>query len=514
MVCGRFTEPCCGDDSLTYFDRPSLRCIRGGPGHDTGRAPVLHLMHPMSHRADAARRVPALHSVAGDRLGLAMDPYRVALFLLAVLTFSRIHQHFGFIAAFRPALLLVVFATGSAVLNPKSLNASSLLHTWYGRLIVGMGVFACISTPFGISLGAAALFIITDYSKTLVFACLVLVAMRGVRDLYTFAWAYVIATGVLVWMAIFLFRLSSAGSKTARLGNLYSWDANDLGVVLLVGLGFTLLTFQTSRRFGRIVSGVVLLGIGVTIARTGSRGALLGLVAAGIALLVMLKSVPLAKRVGFVAATATALVLFAPHGYWEQMKTIVSPTDDYNWSSTDGRKQIALRGLGYMLSYPVFGLGINNFGKAECFESEKALNHVYGTGIRCTAPHNSYVQAGAELGIPGLVLWMLLVFGGIRGMLVLRRRLPAAWSRGTMEERFLSLAPMYLAVSMVGFAVSSAFVSFAWLDPVYYLTAMMGGVWVVVSKQLPNQPQRPVGRVNSRPVARPQTHTLLQYRNM
>jgi O-antigen ligase len=338
--------------------------------------------------------------------------------------------------------------------------------------------------PFGISMGAAGLFIISDYSKTLIFGLLIILAIRSARDLYTFAWAYVAGTAVLCWMAIFLFNLSSMGSKAARLGRLYGWDANDVGVIMVIGLAMTLLTLQTSGRLGRIVSGGLLVAIGITVGRTGSRGAFLGVVAVGVALLFLLNSVSVLKRLALVGAAALALTLWAPPGYWDQMGTLVKPKEDYNWSATDGRKEVAMRGAKYMLAYPFFGLGINNFSKAECFESDKARNHIAGTGIRCTAPHNSYVQAGAELGIPGLVLWLMLLFGGVVGMLRLRRKLPAAWARGSPEERFLYLAPMYLAVAMLGFAVSATFVSFAWLDPVYYLGAMMAGLWVVARRRL------------------------------
>jgi hypothetical protein len=39
-----------------------------------------------------------------------------------------------------------------------------------------------------------------------------------------------------------------------------------------------------------------------------------------------------------------------------------------------------------MLSHPLFGLGINNFWRAECFESDKARTH---------RGHRDQVQRGA-----------------------------------------------------------------------------------------------------------------------
>jgi hypothetical protein len=89
------------------------------------------------------------------------------------------------------------------------------------------------------------------------------------------------------------------------------------------------------------------------------------------------------------------------------------------------------------------------------------------------------------------VLWIALIFG-VRGMLKLRRRLPPAWARGSPEDRFLYLAPLYLAVAMVGFAVSSFFVSFAWMDPVYYLAADGRRVFVVSRRLAAATPAGPV----------------------
>lgn len=393
-------------------------------------------------------------------------------------------MRFPMLAALRPGLVLVALAMFFAIAGPQRLAGGAIFKTWPARVTIAFLILACVSAPFGISLGGSASFILSDYSKSILFAILLMLAIRSARDLYTLAWAYVIGTGVLIWMSVFLFHLSTKGSKAARLGRLYAWDGNDVGVLILVGFALTLLTFQTSRRWGRWLSAVMLVGIGVTVARTGSRGAFLGFVAMVLALLFMMKSISVAKRIGIVAFASLAVVLFAPKGYWDQMATLTAPREDYNWSEPDGRKQVALRGLQYMLSHPLFGLGINNFPKAECLdpESEKVRQHVLGTRLWCTAPHNSYVEAGAELGIPGLILWLALVFGSIPAMFRLRRRLPAAWARGTPEERLLHLAPLYLGVAMVGFAVSATFVGFAWLDTVYYLAAMMAGVYAVTAR--------------------------------
>ena len=430
-----------------------------------------------------ADRAGARPQPATLRVGL--DVLRVLLGLTIVLNVSRIHQHFHIVALLRPALLLVALTGLFAFLNPKYLSTDGLLRTKQARLIVALGLFACMSTPFGLSFGNSAKFILESYSKVLLAALLIVAGIRRTRDLYTLVWFYVAACGILSYLGIFVFGMSKAGN-TVRLSDLYTFDANDIGAVLLPGLALTLLIIQSSKGWARMTACVILAGIGVTIARSGSRGAFLGLLVTGAALLVLAKGIPIAKRVAIVAVTAVTLVFAAPQGYWDQMATLLSPKEDYNWTSSEGRKQITLRGISYMLSYPVFGLGINNFVRAECIDpvSDKVRFHQASTGIRCTPAHNSTLQAAAELGIPGLTLWLMLTLGGILGMLRLRRQLPAEWLHGDEEERFLHHSTTYFVVAMVGFLVTSFFVTFAYIDIVYILAAFMAGLQVSVAGRL------------------------------
>jgi O-antigen ligase len=443
--------------------------------------------------ARGARVDPRGSRGAVSRLRIARDPLRISLFLLTIVTISRIHQHWHILAVFRPALVLACFTAAYAYLNPRLIERRGPFYTWPAKATLALGILACIAVPFGISIGGSAMFIVTEFSKTLIFAFLLFAAIRTATDLYTLAWAYVVSSAILVWMALFLFGLSRAsGSSVDRLSSLYTWDANDIGVVLIVGLALSLLVFQATSGKGKLVAGATILGIGATIARSGSRGTFLGLIAFGFGLLFLLHQVPVAKRVLFLIATVLALVVAAPSGYWEQMKTVVAPTEDYNWSSSEGRVEVAKRGLGYMFTHPIFGLGINSFWRAECVEGEKVETHVLGTGIRCTPPHNSYVQAGAELGIPGLVLWCSLVFGGMVSCVRLRRRLPRAWLKGDAEERFLYQATLYLQLAFIGFAVCAFFLTFAWLDIIYILAAYLGGLHVaILEKQGRNGPAAP-----------------------
>jgi len=435
------------------------------------------------HRIGANRltQPPAAVSVT---LGIVRDPLRMALFVLTVLTISRVHQHYPFIEKFRPALLLVVASVGYAYMNPRYLTRVNVLGLWPIRVVALLGVWACGSAAFGISLGGSATFILSTYVKVLAYAVLVALAIRHVRDLYTFVWAYVLSCGILSFFSIFVFGISkSSNSYVTRLSNLYTYDSNDVCVVLMIGLPLTLLLLTVEKGAKRVALALILLGISATVARSGSRGGFLGLLAVAGAALLLVNGVSAGKRVMVLVVALFTLGLAAPPGYWEQMGTILEPKQDYNYYDRDGRKAVMERGVGYMGLYPVFGIGIANFNRAECTISPKISPTYTGGPLRCTAPHNSYVQAGAEMGFPGLLMWISLVFGLAIAPLRIRRRLPKSFLHGTNAQRFLYAATSYFAIAAVGFAVTSFFVSFAWMDPVYFMAALGAGLYIAAQAE-------------------------------
>lgn len=430
---------------------------------------------------------PADRRATARYIPLVMDGLRLALFLLVIINVSRVHQAIPIIGKLRPGLLLVALAGVFAVLSPRKTSYRGLFKTTEAKLVLALFIVTCISAVAGISLGNSGKFIVERYVKVVIAAFLLLVGLRHVRDLYALMWAYVVGSGILAFMATFVFKVSKrTGSEVARLQELHTFDSNDIGVVLLVGLPIAILMARHSAGLRKWFSIGVVLAIGVALARSGSRGTLVGLVGTGAVLLMSLKTIPLWKRAAFVGVVTFALVVAAPPGYWVQMKTLLGLEEDYNWSSKDGRRQLIVRGMTYMLHYPLTGLGIDNFARAECMSelSEKVRTHVRGRGIKCAAPHNTYVQVGAETGFTGLVIWGLMLFGGIRRMRKLRRKLPSPWRIGDPEQRFLYDATMFLPISFIAFAITSTFVTFAWLDIFYIALAFAAGLTIAARKRL------------------------------
>jgi len=460
--------------------------------------------HPIMPYGRLTRQSAAPAPAGFGRLTLVRDPLRLLMFALMVLTISQIHQHYPFLMKLRPALLLVIAAAGYAYLNPRYLTRANVLQFWPMRLVAILGLLACCSAVFGISLGRSATFILSVYVKVILLAFLIALSIRQVRDLFTLVWAYVLGCGILAFFSLFIFGISRTNSGFARLDHLYMYDANDLGVIMMIGLPLVLLLLTVSRGAKRMLLLACLIAIAATIARSGSRGGFLGFVAVAAVGLVLANGISVGKRLALVLLAPVALALGAPAGYWKQMGTVLEPKSDYNYSTIDGRKAVAERGIGYMLQYPVFGIGVDNFSRAECTISPK-LESLNRTGpVRCTAPHNSYVQAGAEIGAPGFLVWLSLELGMVFTLLRLRRRLPRAWRRGNETERFVYGATTFMPLAMIGFAVTSFFVSFAWMEPLYIMAAFTTGLQVALAEYYRAQaaspqvaPQAPGRRANA-----------------
>jgi O-antigen ligase len=436
-------------------------------------------------RVQQVQRAPRQVVAPARAIAAKPDTLRWSLAALIVFEISRVHGRYAILAVARPLMLLTVIALVAAFMNTRALAPDAWWRRPQVMILIGLAVVAMGSIPFGISPGGSFYFFRESFSKTVLGALLLTAAIRGTRDLRFFIWAYVIASLVLVWLALFVFEMSTSGGVT-RLSALDTWDANDLGVILLVGLPLCGLLFQTSKGTGKAISAITLLGIGAAIARSGSRGGFLGFVAVLAAYLFSLKGTSVGARLGIVAVIVGGLSIAAPSGYWEQMQTILKPTEDYNWDARQGRRQIAIRAMGYMMGRPAFGIGIDNFGRAEATISDFAIaqrDDPTAPGIKWSVAHNSYLQAGAELGIPGLVLFAALVAMCAIVAFRVRKQIPEEWRLGSPDEQFLYQAARFLPIATLGFAVPAYFVTFTYNDPIYILTAMTSGLPLCVSVQ-------------------------------
>ena len=177
-------------------------------------------------------------------------------------------------------------------------------------------------------------------------------------------------------------------------------DSGDFGIAMVVFsaivISFVIALKHQWGKYKKILFYFVVVTGLITIVGTSSRGAQLGVVAMGVWFL--LKSKNGIKGLLVVLAVACLLYYVLPEEMFSEYKS----------AGHDGTSQDRLAhwsfGIDVIADHPVLGIGYENW-LAYC-------NHInpYGLGQghaeRCRLPHNTYITAGAELGIPGLLVYI------------------------------------------------------------------------------------------------------------
>lgn len=372
--------------------------------------------------------------------------------------------------------------------------------------ILGVAVMVVCSIPTSLWAGESFTFLWNDYSKTLLLLIAMAASIRSVKDLERYAVMHI--TGAVLYCHSMLTTFTV--SRSGRLGGLLYYDANDLGLLLVATIPFCVYFLRPQARPATRLASTAVLGLLVyTLVKTGSRGGFIALVACAVYLLFNFDAIKKTVRLYAVGTMLIFMVMFGGARYWELMASILTPTADYNWTHDSGRKQIWIRGVGYMLQRPFTGVGAKAFEQAEGMISDISVRQQYGIGVKWSTAHNSFVQVGAELGVIGLTLFLAALYTAWRFLRDIGTpRL--SQQAGALGPYCHALAGALIAYCVAGFFVSAGYSSF-----LYTLFALVLGAMKVVPVELSGPPAvgaRPssvravvaaTGGIRRRPEARP-----------
>lgn len=394
----------------------------------------------------------------------------VALAVYIVMAVGRAHQLFPPIDVVKPLLLASILAVGTYLFVPGGgpLRRPILLrHSLPLRCMAGLLLWGLLSIPGALWVGNSFSTVVNGLLKTVVMAAVIVGAVRGVEDVERLAAAFF--GSVAIYSLVILTRFH-VDSDHWRLGGLYYYDANDFATLAVSALPLGLYFAVQAR--GWLRRGVAIAGLAAVAAAfvwCGSRGGLLAALAAGACIVFGATTISFTRRL--VAATVVTGVFLgtASDAFWDKMGTLLHPGQDYNLESDEGRSAIWKRGVGYMIRAPFFGVGAGDFPVAEGTISPLAERQSIGRGTKWGAAHNSYVQIGAETGIPGLLWFVAMLLTALAG-------LRQVWRRSRLgvvlpDPRGPPLAQA-LAAALIGFAVGAAFLSLAYADALYVLVAL------------------------------------------
>jgi O-antigen ligase len=428
-----------------------------------GAAPIVSY-GPQS--ADAAVQRPLERDARWSILLLCISVY----VLSAV---ARIHQLVPAIGALRPALLSAAATLLLIAIDPGAIGRLRAAWAIPGiRWLIALLVWAVLSVPLALYPGGAFDLVVNNLMKAVAMVVAVVVAVRGVQDVRRLA--VVFFAGVVIF-ALFAMSSFPVDPLTGRLNNLVFYDANEFSLLGACSLPYG--AFFVWRVKGVMAKGAILAAMGVVFAvfvSCGSRGAFLALLAGLLVTVTSLGAIKLRWRVTAIAVVATAFIGGTSEQFWKRMDMAVDTGTDYNLTSPTGRVQVWKRGIGYMMDRPILGVGAGNFATAEGRLSEYAAGLRSRSGsIKWSAAHNSFVQVGAELGVPGLVFFSAALFGTMFAL----RRVSRPRKGVAVDLELVGLASASI-VALVIFTVGAAFLSLAYSDILFTLLAIAMGVQV------------------------------------
>lgn len=373
--------------------------------------------------------------------------------LYAFMVISRLAEAIPFAATFRPMVILGALMVALALTLPQS-RAYQLFRPVEARAMVAVFFLVALSIPTsywpGASFGA-----LVSYSKGLVFFLATIYCIRTRSEFRLALWSFLAAVAGLAFVAL-------AQGRSGRNLVTQSYDSNDLAFVMVCGIPLAILLMFSERGRRRwILPIVVLLGI-LTVILTKSRG---GFIALGVVGLIVLAKVPSRipfLRAGLVLGGVLIFAVLAPSSYWQRISSIwgeAPKTDGYLAGGFEtARWGIWKNGLILIASRPIFGVGAGAFPVAE-----GSLHK----GGKWNAPHSSFIQIAAELGLPGLAVFLFLLYRGLGNC---RRVIRATRGSRSLAGHFWIAHG--LEASLWGYIVAGSALSQAYSDIFHFLLAM------------------------------------------
>ena len=246
--------------------------------------------------------------------------------------------------------------------------------------------------------------VILDTIKIAIIFYLIVNLVNNETRIKTMTWTLITFLSIVAGMGILQFYgydITGVGMLWASDKNIWQIrgagifdNPNDLAYSVVMVAPFALgFIFRSRAITTKLISGVLLFIIAYCIYLTGSRGGLLCLVLAGLCWLYLWIGNKWLRRLAAIAAVITIVVaiVFVAGGYRKDQ------------SSMD-RIEAWAAGMEMFQSNPLSGVGKGQFGEHHQRDS-----------------HSSFIRCAAELGFPGLYLWLGMTYCSIVSLTRLKR---------------------------------------------------------------------------------------------
>ena len=322
-------------------------------------------------------------------------------------------------------------------------SAPPFLATLQARLYLLFLTFAIVIYPINGAAFDPQNTSLVSYFSFFVLMLITMILVDTPRRLY---WSLVVGVASVAWTSLYSIREWVAGVRQWGPAFRPGWvagDSNYFGVNVLLCLPVALVFLLNAKKGWQryFFLGCILLALAATMVGA-SRGGLLGFVAEFLYLLAHAK-----RRKVYLAVLSAVVIPFLVLSPASPVKRLLSPTHSDERSSMlriTGWKV----GLNMIESHPLIGIGLGRY---------KQVGAQYDpSGEFAREPHiahNAYLEIAAEMGIPMLVLFLMIILATFRTLRTVRKRASAVGAES------LALWSLGVQSGLVGALVAVFFVS-------------------------------------------------------
>ncbi len=387
-------------------------------------------------------------------------PFWAAILFTFVLLFSP-QAYFPGLAVFRPALLVIgtgiVFYLSDRWVHQQPL----ILWTREAWLAMGLFIWAAATVPFSIWPGGSASMLFDQFFKTLTMFWLLAHVVSSTNRLYQIAAALTVMGVGLSGFAIYNYASGAfiANDGVERLvgneGGLTK-NPNDMALMINLIMPLTISLFLSSKTIARraVLLGAIVCEL-ATVVMTYSRA---GALTIGIIFVLYMWKLRRRRERSWLFAVAAVGILslpMVPSSYYERLSTISSIESDQTGSSQERWSDMTIA-LKSILSNPIKGHGVGM--------NVNTMRDARGQEGR--AVHNVYLEHALDLGLPGLMLFLLLVASCVKAARVAQER---SMMKG--KDTLFHLA-QGIEISLIAYLVEGMFHPVSFQFYFYYIASL------------------------------------------
>ncbi len=372
---------------------------------------------------------------------------------------------FPVLAPLRIALLAAFVAIITYLLDRFRRRQSLTLLTREIWISAGLMGWAITTVPLSSWPGGSVAFLLKFYLKSLAIFWLLSNVVSTLTRLRQVVWGLSLMAVPLAGTAVGNFLSASflPGLAAHAPQRIVGYDApltgnpNDLALMLNLIIPLSVALLLTVQRPALRVLLVAVIALDVlAVIVTFSRGGFLTLAAMLGVYVWKLRGRPQRTWAWAALALALACLPLLPSGYVDRLATITNMDSDVTRSARL-RWDDTVTGVKFVLANPLVGGGVGM--------NALTLNHERGFGW--SAIHNVYLEYAVELGIPGLILFLLLLVGCVKSVAVVQRR-----CAGVPALRDLFYLAEGIQISLIAFSLAAFFHPVAYHLYFYYIAAL------------------------------------------